>query len=308
VLRGYPLEVRTRLAEYAVHRLDPSSDAKGARSLLDSLPHDGPAYAALGMALAEQLLGAHKEDQARNVLGQVAQAHPELRRPRAAREALSWPRAGKLALAPESTAPGRPAVRLRRAFWSERCAFVWVRLEQAKDRARLIEEATIQAGLLLPGVAPALGHGSAGDDTVFVAVAAAGAPLEREAALGLDLPEAIALALEGVSILRAVASLGFEIPDATPSRFLLPSEGPPGLCLANLDGIVKGDPTACAVAHGKLARRFAFEMLTHPNGNFRQDVPAVLRARLRDTAHLPVLGRVLTEQLARYRDDIGAGT
>jgi hypothetical protein len=308
VLRGYPLEVRTRLAEYAVHRLDPSSDAKGARSLLDSLPHEGPAYAALGMALAEQLLGAHKEDQARNVLGQVAQAHPELRRPRAAREALSWPRAGKLALAPESTAPGRPAVRLRRAFWSERCAFVWVRLEQAKDRARLIEEATIQAGLLLPGVAPALGHGSAGDDTVFVAVAAAGAPLEREAALGLDLPEAIALALEGVSILRAVASLGFEIPDATPSRFLLPSEGPPGLCLANLDGIVKGDPTACAVAHGKLARRFAFEMLTHPNGNFRQDVPAVLRARLRDTAHLPVLGRVLTEQLARYRDDIGAGT
>src|SRR5882762_1183231 len=76
VLRGYPLEVRTRLAEYAVHRLDPSSDGKGARALLDSLPHDGPAYAALGMALAEQLLAAHKEDQAKSLLGQVAQAHP----------------------------------------------------------------------------------------------------------------------------------------------------------------------------------------------------------------------------------------
>src|SRR5262249_53708346 len=85
VLRGYPLEVRTRLAEYAVHRLGPSSDAKGARSLLDSLPHDGPAYATLGLALAEQLIAAQKEDQARGVLAQIAQAHPNLRRARTVR-------------------------------------------------------------------------------------------------------------------------------------------------------------------------------------------------------------------------------
>jgi len=303
VLRSYPLEVRIRLAEYAVHRLDPSSDAKGARALLDSLPHDGEAYAALGIALAEQLISAQKEDQARNVLGPIAQAHPNLRRATSLREALAWPRTGKLALAPETPRPGRPSTRLRRAFWPERCSFVWARLAPKKDRERVIEEARIQASLLLPGVAPALGHGFAADDTLFVALAAGGTTLDRESALELDLSDALSLALEGVSILRALALLGFELPDAATSRFVLPAEGPPGLCLADLDGIVKGDPAACAVAHGKLARRFAAEVLTHPNGNSRRDLPAIVRARLRDTALLPILGRVLAEQIARLRDD-----
>jgi hypothetical protein len=305
VLRSYPLEIRTRLAEYAVHRLDPSSEAKGARSLLDSLPHDGAAYAALGLALAEQLICAQKEDQARSVLGQIAQAHPELGRARFLREALSWPRAGKLALTPENARPGRPVTRLRRAFWPERCAFVWARLARGKDRDKLAEEARIQGSLLLPGIAPALGHGSAGDDTLFVALAADGSPLDREAILELDLPDALALALEGVSILRALAALGFEIPDAATSRFLLSADGPPGLCLADLDGVVKGDPPACAVAHGKLARRFAVDVLGHSNGNLRPDLPATVRARLRDTALLPVLGRVLAEHIARARDHLG---
>jgi hypothetical protein len=302
VLRNYPLEIRTRLAEYAVHRLDPSSEAKGARSLLDSLPHDGAAYTALGLALAEQLIGAQKEDHARSLLGQIAQAHPELGRPRFLREVLSWPRAGRLALAPENARAGRAAPRLRRAFWPERCALVWARLSRGKDRDKLAEEARIQASLLLPGIAPALGHGSAGDDTLFVALAADGSPLDREAALELDLPDALALALEGVSILRALAALGFELPDAATSRFLLSSDGPTGLSLADLDGIVKGDPAACAVTHGKLARRFAVDVLGHSNGNLRPDLPAAVRARLRDTALLPVLGRVLAEHMARARD------
>ena len=127
----------------------------------------------------------------------------------------------------------------------------------------------------------------------------------RSAALELDLPDALALALEGVSILRALAALGFEIPDAATSRFLLSAEGPPGLCLADLDGVVKGDPPACAVAHGKLARRFAVDVLGHSNGNLRPDLPATVRARLRDTALLPVLGRVLAEHIARARDHLG---
>jgi hypothetical protein len=313
VLRSYPLEVRTRLAEYAVHRLGPSSDAKGARSLLDSLPHDGGAYASLGLALAEQLIAAQKEDQARGVLSQIAQAHPQLRRARTVRDALAWPRAGRIAFPPpgEDRAVAKPGgkqtTRLRRAFWPERCAFVWVRLGPKGDRDRIVEEAKIQGGILLPGIAPALGHGAAGDDTMFVALEAQGSPLDRETVLDLELPDALSLALEGVSILRALALLGYELPDAATSRFLLADEGPPGLCLADLDGVVKGDPAACAVAHGKLARRFAADVLTHPNGTLRGDLPSIVRARLRDTALLPVLGRVLAEQIARSRDDSGSG-
>jgi hypothetical protein len=303
VLRAYPLEVRTRLAEYAVHRLGPSSDAKGARSLLDSLPHDGAAYASLGLALVEQLIGAQKDDQARGLLSQIAQAHPDMRRVRSLRDALAWPRAGRLAFPPGSTGAGRSSTRLRRAFWPERCAFVWVRLSHKAERDRVAEEAKIQGQLLLPGIAPALGHGSAGDDAPFVALEAEGSPLDRETLLELELPDALALALEGVSILRALALVGYELPDAALARFLLPESGPPGLCLADLDGIVKGDPAACAVAHGKLARRFAAEVLTHPDGTLRVDVPSIVRARLRDTALLPVLGRVLAEHIARARDD-----
>jgi hypothetical protein len=306
VLRGYPLEVRTRLAEYAVHRLGPAkdaSDAKGARSLLDSLPHDGPAYASLGLALAEQLIAQQKDDQARGILSQIAQAHPKMRRARSVRDALAWPRSGKIAFPPADADAPRSTSRLRRAFWSERSAFVWVRLSRQGDRERIVEEAKIQQTVLLPGIAPALGYGPAGDGASFVALEAEGSPLDKETVLELELPDALALALEGVSILRALALLGFEIPDAATTRFLLPAEGPPGLCLADLDGIVKGDPAACAVAHGKLARKFAAEVLTHPNGTLRVDVPSIVRARLRDTALLPVLGRVLAEQIARSRDD-----
>jgi hypothetical protein len=168
----------------------------------------------------------------------------------------------------------------------------------------LAEEAKIQASLLLPGVAPALGHGSAEGDTHFVALAAAGTPLQREASLELGLADALSLALEGVSILRALASLGFELPDAATSRFLWRPGTPPGLWLADLDGITQGEPAACAVQNGKIARRFAADVLTHPNGDSRRDLPSVVRSRLRDTALLAILGRVLAEQVARCRDDL----
>ncbi len=311
VLRGYPVEVRTRLAEYALHRIDPSSDAKGARSLLDSLPHDSPAYAALGLAFAEHLIGAPKddhargsqaEDQARGILSQIAQAHPDLGRARALREALGWRRSGRIAFAPDVTGSQPAPPKLRRAFWIDRCAFVWARLAPKKDRERVAEEARIQSTLLLPGVAPALGHGSAGDESMFVACAATGSPLDRASVAELDVSAALALALEGVSILRAVAALGYELPDAALTRFLLAPDAPPGLCLVDLDGISKGDPGACATAHGKLARKFASDLLTTPNGTLRPDLPSIVRARLRDTALLPVLGRVLAEQIARTRE------
>jgi len=179
---------------------------------------------------------------------------------------------------------------------------VWARLAPKKDRERVAEEARIQSTLLLPGVAPALGHGSAGDESMFVACAATGSPLDRASVAELDVSAALALALEGVSILRAVAALGYELPDAALTRFLLAPDAPPGLCLVDLDGISKGDPGACATAHGKLARKFASDLLTTPNGTLRPDLPSIVRARLRDTALLPVLGRVLAEQIARTRE------
>jgi hypothetical protein len=297
VLRSYAPEVRAQLAEYAVHRIDPSSDARGARLMLESLPHEGEAYARLGLALAEQLIAAQKEDQARGVLAQVAGAHPDNERAASLKLALSWPRAGKLALMPEPE-KGR-ASRLKRGLWLERCTFVWARTAPGRPRDALIEEARIQSTLLLPGIAPALGHGSGGEGNLFVAMPSIGSPLDKEELASLDLADALHLAYQGVAVLRALAALGFEIPDAQPSRFLLLEGEPPALVLADLDGIAKGDPQACAVHLGKLARRFAADLLGGEGGGLRADLPAPVRARLRDTALLPVLGRVLAEHAAR---------
>jgi hypothetical protein len=298
VLRSYSAEVRARLAEYAVSRLDPASDPRGARLLLDSLPHASDAYARLGLALAEQLIGSQKDDQARGILAQIAQAHPDHERASSLREALSWPRSGRLAIAPAGGGEG-PAPRLRYGLWLDRAVFVWARTSSRKDRDLLVEETRIQGTLLLPGVAPALGHGAAGEGAFFVALPALGAPLEREALAALDLGEALFVAYQGVAVLRAVAALGFELPDARIARFLLTEGEPPGLLLGDLDGIAKQDPALAATNHGKLARRFASDVLADEGGGLRTDLPAPLKARLRDTALLPVLGRVLAEQVAR---------
>lgn len=292
VLRSYPLEVRSRLAELAIEQLDLGGGAEVPRGLLDSLPHGDPTYARLALARAEQLLKTQDLQAARALLSQLAQAHPKLTRAVKRQEALSWQRVGRVMLAPNA-----PEGRLRPAFWLDGSSFAYARVVTPEHVGRLTLEAQIQIGLILPGVVPALAHGVADDAKAFVVLATRGRPIERAWIDRLPLTEALMLALEGVRILRALALSGVEIPDARLERFLLERGGPAGLRFADFDGAKRGDPAAIAMTHGTLARAFAEEVLSS-----RADLPASVRARLRGSTPLPVLARVLIEQTLRIDD------
>jgi hypothetical protein len=256
---------------------------------LDSLPHGEPSYARLALARAEQLLRAHDDQGARALLSQIAQAHPELSRAVRRHEAMSWPRVGRVTLADA----GENRTRLRRAFWLDGSSFVYARIVPPEHAGRLTLEAQIQASLLLPGVAPALAHGVGDDGRAFAVISTRAKPIERSWIDDLSLTDALTLAFEALRILRALASSGVELPDASLDRFMLERGGPHGLRLVDFDGAKRSDPAAAAIAHGALARSFAQEVLAQ-----RPDLPATIHLRIRGNTPLPVLGRIFTEHLA----------
>jgi hypothetical protein len=295
VLRSYPVAVRARLAELLIAEV---RGIEAPKSLLDSIPHGDPIYAKLGIARAEQLLAARNDDGARALLSQIAESHPDSTRVHRRLEALSWPRVGRVALKPVQEDGGRPAA-LARGFWLDASMFVWARIAAKEDAPRVLQEAQLQAGLLTPGVAHVLGFGTGDDGRAFVAIQPGGRPIDLKWIAKSSLEEALLLALEGTKILRALAALGIELPDARLERFLLERGGPYGLRIADLDRAVKADPSAAAITHGRLAVRFAQDVLRGEDGKLRQDAPPEIRARVRGAVPLPILAKLLAETSAR---------
>lgn len=293
VIRSYPLEVRKRLAELAIEQLELSGGTEVPRGLLDSLPHQDPAYARLALARAEQLLRAHEDQPARALFSQIAQSHPAMSRAVKRHEALAWPRVGRVTLAPNGQSG-----RMHAAFWIDGSSFAYARIASPDHVGRLTLEAQIQASLLLPGVATALAHGVAEDGKAFMVIATRARPIERTWIDRLSIGDALLLLQQGLRILRALAVSGVELPDAALSRFFLERGGPNGLVLVDLEGAKRNDPAAAAIAHGALARAFGAEVFSN-HGTWRADLPSAVRVRLRGSTPLPVLGRVLAEQIAR---------
>jgi hypothetical protein len=293
VLRSYALDVRKRLAEFAIQDRVCSTP----KSLLDSLPHHDDAYARLGLMRVEQLFQSKQDEDARALLSQIVQAHPNMARAARWLDALSWPRVGRIAIAPPVSGNG-----LKRAFWLDGACFVWARVLPPERAGQLALEAQLQESVPLPGVSPALAHGLAGDGTAFVAFAPGGRPFDPVWIQRLRLQDALFLALEGVHILRALAALGTALPDAAPQRFLFEHGSPHGLRLADFDGAAQKEPAACAIQHGPLAADFCRQILKGERGGPRPNLPAVLRERLRGTTPLLVLARLLAEQAARAHE------
>jgi hypothetical protein len=181
-------------------------------------------------------------------------------------------------------------------------AFVWAKIVDATERERAIVEAQVQAGLLLPGVVPLLGHGAVEDGRMFFVFPSGGRPLDAGWIQKSSLADLLLLALEGTKILRALASMGFEIPDARLGRFLLERGGPHGLRLVELAGVEKRDPAAAAIAHGRLAVNLARTILTGEDGELRTDVPKAIKGRLRGALPIPILGKLLAEHATRASD------
>jgi hypothetical protein len=304
ILRSYSLEIRARFAELLIEELDPGAGIPIPRSLLDSLPHHDPRYARLGLVRAEQLLAEKNDDGARALLSQIAEAHPKLLRAHRRLEALSWPRRGRLALRPPSESDQRadPSFELERAFWLDTSCFVWAKIADKSDAARLIADAQVHAGLLLPGIVQVLGQGVSEDGGAFLVLPPGGRPIDAGWIAKSSLADGLLLALEGTKILRAIAEAGLELPDARLGRFLLERGGAYGLRLADLGGVEKRDPAAASIAHGRLAVELARRILAAEGRGLRADVPPAIKARLRGAAPLFVLGRLLAEHAARAQD------
>jgi hypothetical protein len=298
ILRGYPVETRQRLVRYALGAPDVSAVAKPARILVDSLPRGDTQSAELGIALFDRLLAGKHDDLARGLLNILAQAHPKLARVTRRQAALSWPRLGRLAMTPDP----HPAGRLRRAFSLDLPGFVWARTAGRDHAARLAAEAEIQAELLAPGVAPCLGHGTAPDGTAYVVIAAGGRPVDQGLVRRATLGEALAMALQGVRILHAVASAGAQIPDASIERFVS-DRAAASLRLADMDGATRAPQDACRARLADLAAAFCRQILAAPDRQgLRPDVPTELAAALGGQTEPGRVARLLAMHAARSWD------
>jgi hypothetical protein len=296
ILRGYSLEIRKRLVEHALGELDISAIAKPTRILVDSLPREDEASARIGLVLFDRLVAQRQDDPARALLNAIVQAHPRLGAARRRQETLAWPRVGRLALAPDQK--GEP---LRRAYWLDLPGFVWARLGSPSDAAAMEAEADLQARLALPGVVLCIGQGAGGDATPYVVLAPGGRLLEPSFARSLTIPDALAFALEGVSILGAVAAAGVDLPDASPARFVS-ERAPTSLRLLDMSGATAKPRDACMARAPELAAHFCRDFLRGPERGLRPDLPGDAALAIGKPASIAEMVKVLATAQARAWD------
>jgi hypothetical protein len=176
--------------------------------------------------------------------------------------------------------------RLLPGFWLDGQRPVWIRTAPATSSDALATEATLQASLALPGVAPVVEHGVA-SGIPYVAVLAPGQPLDVDDDRRTDVGTRLALAAQAVRIVRALALAGVAIPDAAPERFTVTADRTPTLTLADLAGAHTTSPDEAAqtnaTAAAALVRRLARQA----------DVPSA--------NDLVALTRALDESLLRIR-------
>jgi hypothetical protein len=298
ILRGYPVETRRRLVRYALGGANLAPIAKPTRILVDSLPRNEPASAEMGIALFDRLVAAKQDDMARGLLNMLAQSHPKLPSVTRRQAVLSWPKLGRLALAPDNSPQGR----LRRAFFFDLPGFVLARTAGRDHAIRLGAEADLQTALLVPGVAACLGYDTAADGTAYVVLAAGGRPLGPGFVRKSSLGDALAFALSGVRILYALASAGVTMPDASIERFVS-DRVPASLRLVDMDGATRAPEHECRSQIGELASAFCSQVLAaEGRGGLRGDVPSDVAVALKDRAPLAQLAKLLALHEARSWD------
>jgi hypothetical protein len=296
ILRGYSLEIRRRLAAYALGETDIAAIARPARVLVDSLPREDESSAKIGLVLFDRLVQKKQDEQARALVNAVVQAHPELGAARRRKEMLGWPRVGRLALTPDPR-----GLRVRRGFWLDLPGFVWARLAAPGDAARLEAEADLQSSLALPGVAACLGQGAGGDATPYVVLAPGGRPLEAGLVKSLSLPDALGFAVEGVRILSAVAFSGVDLLDASLDRFVS-ERAPTSLRLLDMSGATIKPRDVCASRLAELVTSFCRELLGGSQNGPRPDLPNEVVTALRAGPPVAKLVNVLATWAARCWD------
>lgn len=289
VLVSYSLEQRIRLAEFVVVAADGTAPGALPPALMDSIPRDHERYLQLGLNWSEKLLQAGQADAALGLLRQVCQAHPDHRDAARRCKALQGEKFGPLVLNEKVQGD------FQSAFWPREAAHGWAWLgtaEQAKDVAA---RARWQAEISMPGVAPLLAHGRGPGARPFMLLAAGGQPLSPKR---LGLRDALRLTRDALLILRGLASLGIELPDAHPTRFW--SQGREGLKLMDLDGATRSDETRAMMALAEPAKTLVYALLRdHEQDELRSDLPEDVAKVMKGRAPLTLLTKALVLACAR---------
>lgn len=289
VLRSYPLEHRTHLAEFAVAASDGTAPDALPPTLMDSIPRDHPRYLRLGLLWSEKLVRGGQVEAARGVLRELVTAHPEHRDAARRLKALEGTRIGALLLQGEARGG------LEAAFWSDGALHGYAEVARGPAADALEARARWQSELLLPGVAPVLASGRH-EDQAWLLLGASGQPLTN-ARRGLR--EALTLADDALRILRSLALAGVELPKVEPTRFWQRGRGGQ-LELVDLGGAVRSDPTRAAMGMAGPALELARTLLWDERADaLRSDLPAELAARLGGRAPLHTLVRALVEAASR---------
>jgi len=255
VLRAHAEPLRVGMLELALGPGVPAPLADRAVGvLLPSLPRGERTYARLVVRRASQLLARHADDRARAVLEELRRAQPSHRTAERWLAALDAPRVGRVALAGE-----HGHGRLAAAFWLDAQQPLWLRTATAPSAERLANEARLQAGLGVPGVAVVVDAGVA-SGIPYVAVAAPGRPF-APASQPRDAAVALGLAASAARILCAVALGGVRVPDAAPERFVALAPPAIALMLADFDGATPAEPQEALAAHAGAAATFTGTLL-----------------------------------------------
>jgi hypothetical protein len=286
------------LVRYALGSASLAAIAKPTRILVDSLPRNEPASAEMGIALFDRLIAAKQDDMARGLLNMLAQSHPKIASVTRRQAVLSWPKIGRLGLAPDNNPQGR----LRRAFFFDLPGFVWARTAGRDQAIRLGTEADLQTDLLVPGVAACLGYDTAADGTAYVVLASGGRPLGASFVRRFGLADALGFALAGLRILNALTGARVLLPDTSIERFVSDRVAS-SLQLVDMDGATRASEDACRAKLPDLAAAFCRQILAAEDKNrLRSDIPAEIAAALRDTAPPAELGKLLAMHGARSWD------
>lgn len=268
----HPPSVRERLVEVALG-LDATwpPTSPGVQRLLAEMRAEGAPFRRLAVLCARRLAQQARYDDAIGLLDRVARAHPDALEATVLADQLRGTRVGTYAVTapPARLTPALDLALMRPAYVSA-----------------LPQGPPVHPELCLPGVAPVLGWDEDHDPPYLAVTADLPRLADLIAQRGQDwsVARAAAVATDGCQILSALATVGVELPDVAPDRFLLdPSPYRPHLVLADLGGALQSGAARAEVGHRGLAQAWVFQALSWPplaGRRLRREVPPHLRDAL----------------------------
>jgi len=294
ILLRHSAEMRQRLFDFGLQSCRAPDHRLHARlkMLLRNFPASDPKSGERGVALAGHLIAANSEADARQLLQTLARANPDFDIPARWLEFLEAERLDRIALLeqPSDRMDALGQHTRRAGIWLETMRPVWVQIARLDEIASHEEAVGLIRELAVPGVASLLETGTTKAGEPYFVVANAGEPLDRALTENarLELPAALRVCHEAVTLLNALAAVGVQLPDVKLARFTLERSG--ALLLTDLAGARRVDPDVRGGFNFELARSCCTDVLSQAH---RYIVPAEVRSAVSDSKSCAELARGL---------------